>query len=104
MAAERFAAQMRPGCAAASKAHPLRARSSFAPRYWIVDSLIAAAVLGSVLPILSPNGGEPPPSRNRDYRQPDSRSHAARARGLAFSHCVMERVSLLSIFSFMQMQ
>jgi len=39
-----------------------------------------------------------------EYFQPDSLSHAARARGFAFSHSVMDRVSLLSIFSFMHMQ
>src|SRR2546430_2344204 len=45
------------------------------------------------------------PVRNlRDYFQPDSLSQAARARGLDFSHSVMDLVSLLSIFSFMQTQ
>jgi hypothetical protein len=38
------------------------------------------------------------------YFQPACRSQSRRARGLAFSHCVIERVSLSSIFSFMQMQ
>src|SRR6266498_3416267 len=38
------------------------------------------------------------------YFQPACRSHSRRARGLAFSHCVIERVSLSSIFSFMQIQ
>ena len=37
-------------------------------------------------------------------RQPASRLQASRARGLAFSHVLMERVSLESIFSFMQTQ
>jgi hypothetical protein len=39
-----------------------------------------------------------------DYFQPAVFSQALRAPGLAFSHCVIERVSLLSIFSFVQMQ
>src|ERR1044071_9177041 len=37
-------------------------------------------------------------------RQPASLSHAARACGLAFSHWLMVRVSLLSILLFMQVQ
>src|SRR5262249_11857297 len=40
----------------------------------------------------------------RSYFQPDALSHAARSAGWLFSHCVMDCVSLLSIFSFMQMQ
>lgn len=36
--------------------------------------------------------------------QPASRPQAASARGLAFSHCVMERVSLEDILLFMQVQ
>src|SRR5271169_6474967 len=38
------------------------------------------------------------------YFQPDAWSQARRAAGLAFSHCVIERVSLSSILLFMQTQ
>src|ERR1051325_6609768 len=38
------------------------------------------------------------------YFQPDALSHAARSAGWVFSPCVIDRVSLLSILSFMQVQ
>ena len=43
-------------------------------------------------------------SATRDQRQPACLSQALRAAGFAFSHCVIERVSFSSIFSFMQTQ
>lgn len=38
------------------------------------------------------------------YFQPDCLSQSRRAAGCIFSHWVMERVSFVSIFSFIQMQ